>query len=86
MIIEHHLTNLGKRSIATSVYDDNFLVLDNQTIGPDFTITLPFEIRPARPVNCTVPSMEGQSTMSKNCRAATSLELILKGSGKPPRL
>src|SRR5665213_652620 len=40
MIIEHHLTNIGKLSIATSVYDHNFLVLDSQTIGPDFIITL----------------------------------------------
>jgi hypothetical protein len=50
MVIEHHLMNIGKRPFETSVYDHNFLVLDNQGIGPDFTITLPFEIHPAKPV------------------------------------
>jgi hypothetical protein len=61
MIIEHHLTNIGKRSIATSVYDHNFLVLDRQTIGPDFTITLPFEIRPAEPVNSAFGAVDGKT-------------------------
>ena len=61
MIIEHRLTNIGRRSIATSVYDHNFLVLDHQTIGPDFTITLPFEIRPARPVNSTLGAVDGKT-------------------------
>ena len=61
MIIEHNLTNIGKRLIATSVYDHNFLVLDNQTIGPDFTVTLPFEIHPARPVKSALGSVDGKS-------------------------
>jgi len=61
MIIEHHLTNIGKRSIATSVYCHNFLVLDNQTISPDFTVTLPFEIRPAKPVNSALGAVDGKT-------------------------
>jgi hypothetical protein len=61
MIIEHRLTNIGKRSIATSVYDHNFLVLDHQTIGPDFTVTLPFEIRPMRPVNSALGAVDGKT-------------------------
>lgn len=61
MIIEHRLTNIGKRSIATSVYDHNFLVLDHQTIGPDFTVTLPFDIRPARPVNSSLGVIDGKT-------------------------
>jgi hypothetical protein len=51
MILEHELTNIGRRSIQTSVYDHNFLVLDNQPTGPDFTITLPFDIKAAGPLN-----------------------------------
>ena len=50
MVIEHRLTNIGKRPIVSSVYDHNFLVLDNQGVGPDFTVILPFEIHPAKPV------------------------------------
>lgn len=61
MIIEHKLTNVGRRTIVTSVYDHNFLVLDHQTIGPDFSITLPFEIHPARPTNSTFGTVDGRS-------------------------
>jgi len=34
MIIEHHLTNIGKRSIATSVYDHNFWFLIDKPSDP----------------------------------------------------
>ncbi len=61
MVIEHRLTNIGKRPIVSSVYDHNFLVLDNQAIGPDFTITLPFEIHPAKPVNTALGSVDGKT-------------------------
>jgi hypothetical protein len=50
MLLEHRLENTGRRSIQTSVYDHNFLVLDKQTIGPDFVITVPFTIN-AKPTN-----------------------------------
>ncbi len=45
MILEHKLENTGRRVIQTSVYDHNFLVLDGQTIGPDFVVRLPFDIK-----------------------------------------
>ncbi|MGH9581352.1 MAG: hypothetical protein ACRD4O_00255 [Bryobacteraceae bacterium] len=45
MVLEHWLENTGRRRIATSVYDHNFLVLDRQTTGPDFVITFPYAIR-----------------------------------------
>ncbi len=44
MILEHRLENTGRRTIKTSVYDHNFLVLDKQPIGPDFVVSLPFAI------------------------------------------
>ena len=47
MVLEHSLRNTGKRAIETAVYDHNFLVIDNQPTGPDFVVTLPFELRPA---------------------------------------
>ena len=45
MVIEHTLKNTGSRTIQSSVYNHNFFVLDNETTGPDFTITVPFEIK-----------------------------------------
>jgi hypothetical protein len=59
MLIEHTITNTGKRQIETSVYDHNFLVLDGQSTGPDFTVTLPFEILPLKPVKSILGGIEG---------------------------
>jgi hypothetical protein len=51
MSIEHSLSNTGVRAIETSVYDHNFLVLDQQTTDPGFTITFPFAISSDQPPN-----------------------------------
>jgi len=48
LVIEHSLRNTGKRAIQSSVYNHNFVVLDRQPPGPDFTFRLPFEIKATR--------------------------------------
>jgi hypothetical protein len=48
MVIEHRLKNTGQRAIHSSVYNHNFVVLDKQPPGPDFTFRLPFEIKATR--------------------------------------
>lgn len=49
MVIEHTLKNTGRRTIHTSVYNHNFLVLDQQPPGPDLTLTFPFQLASPRP-------------------------------------
>jgi hypothetical protein len=49
MVLEHSLKNIGRLPIRSSVYDHNFLVLDKQPPGPDFTITLPFSVHSPQP-------------------------------------
>jgi hypothetical protein len=49
MVIEHSLKNTGKLPIETRQYNHNFLVLDKAPIGPDFTITFPFDIKTNTP-------------------------------------
>ena len=44
MILEHSLKNTGQKSISTSVFNHNFFVIDNQTTGPDFSVSMPFKI------------------------------------------
>ena len=44
LVLTHSLRNTGTRTIETSVYDHNFFVIDNQPIGPDYSITVPFRI------------------------------------------
>lgn len=59
MAIEHRLRNTGRRSIQTSVYDHNFLVLDKQPISPDFIITVPFTISPEPQLNEKLAEIRG---------------------------
>ena len=45
LVIEHSLHNTGRARITAEQYNHNFLTLNGTAIGPDFVITLPFEIR-----------------------------------------
>jgi hypothetical protein len=49
MRIEHTLKNTGRKAIESSQYNHNFFVIDGQPVGPDTTVTLPFELRANRP-------------------------------------
>ena len=44
LVLEHSLRNTGRQVIETPVYSHNFLVIDGQPSGPDFAITVPFEM------------------------------------------
>ena len=59
MVLEHHLKNTGRRAIQGSVYGHNFLMLDRQTIGPDFTVTVPFEIHSPQPPKNDLAQIRG---------------------------
>ncbi len=59
MTLEHKLENTGRRTIETTVYDHNFLVLDKQPIGPDFEITVPFTIHAQQARRVELARLEG---------------------------
>jgi hypothetical protein len=59
LIIDHTLKNLGRLPILTSVYNHNFLVLDSQTTGPDFSVRLPFSIKSERPIKADLGTVDG---------------------------
>ena len=59
MVMDHTLKNTGKRPIATSVYNHNFLVLDGQPPGPDFVIKAPFEIKTKEPLDKNLAEVRG---------------------------
>ena len=44
MVLSHSLKNDGTKTITTSVYNHNFFVMDDQTIGPDFDVAFPFTL------------------------------------------
>jgi hypothetical protein len=43
--VSHILKNTGNKTITTNMYNHNFLVIDNQPIGPDFVMTFPYNIK-----------------------------------------
>lgn len=49
MVLTHSLRNIGSKPIDTRVYDHNFLTLDHQPTGPDFTIFASYPIEPIAP-------------------------------------
>jgi hypothetical protein len=59
LVIEHRLTNTGRRAIDTRQYNHNFLVLDKVSTGPDFTIAAPFEITSPTPPDATLAEIRG---------------------------
>ena len=66
MVLDHRLRNTGKRVIQTSVYNHNFLYLDRQAPGPDFSLTVPFKIRTSQPLASSLADIrENRITFSK---------------------
>ncbi len=61
MIIEHRLTNTGRKRIETSQFNHNFLVLDGAGPGPDFQITVPFEIKTTQPPDPAYAEIKGNT-------------------------
>jgi hypothetical protein len=59
MVIEHSLKNTGKKPIESNVYNHNFVVLDKQPPGPDFTFRVPFQIKSMRPLNKSTAEVRG---------------------------
>lgn len=79
MRIEQSLRNTGKLPIDTNVYDHNFLRIDGEAPGPDYTITTPFEIQSDRPPNKDFAEIRGNrivylKTLTGQDRVATSMQ------------
>src|SRR5947209_18082940 len=63
MVIEHSMKNIGTKPIRSNMYNHNFLTLDNQPPGPDFTITFPFELKPRRAPNKELGEVRGNQIL-----------------------
>jgi len=85
MVLEHQLRNIGRRPIRSTVYNHNFLVLDKQPPGPDFTIAVPFLIHPARAFGGGLAEIRGQDVVYlRPLRAQDVVETRLQGFGASP--
>jgi hypothetical protein len=79
MEITHSFRNTGKKPISSRVYNHNFLVIDGQPPGPDFTISVPFEIHSQRPPDATLAEIRGKEivyrkTLEGSDRVMTNMD------------
>jgi hypothetical protein len=83
MRLEHKFENTGRRTIETSVYDHNFLVLDKQPIGPDFVVTVPFAIHAHRIQNAELALInEHQFGYRRKLQGRETVSAEFSGFGK----
>jgi hypothetical protein len=78
MQIEHSLRNTGRKPIDTNVYDHNFLRIDGEAPGPDYSITTPFQIKSDRPPNKDFAEIRGNQivylkTLTDQNRVTTAM-------------
>lgn len=59
MVLEHHLKNTGRLPIRGTVYNHNFLMLDRQAPGPDFSVTFPFKLQALLPAKAELGEVRG---------------------------
>jgi len=82
LVMSHRLTNTGRLAIQTNVYDHNFLVLDRLPPGPDYTITVPFEIKTTRPPNPQFGEIRGNRiAYAKALESQERLAIPIQGFG-----
>ena len=59
MVIEHFLKNTGRLPIQSDVYNHNFVSLDKQPPGPDFTVKVPFRIKGGQSLHKELAEIHG---------------------------
>jgi hypothetical protein len=86
MVLEQTLKNTGRRTIQSEVYNHNFLVLDKQPPGPNFTISVPFQIRTPEPLDPGLAEVKGnQFLYTKVLQNEDMVQTLLQGFGDTPR-
>jgi hypothetical protein len=86
MVLEHSLKNTGRRTIHSTVYNHNFLVLDKQPPGPDFSISLPFSIHPTQPPDQRLAkAQENRIVFAKALEDEEMVEIPFRGFGDTPK-
>lgn len=86
MVLEHSLMNTGCRPIESAVYNHNFLVLDKQAPGPDFAITVPFQIQTPRTLDRNLAEIRGnQIVYLKTLEKEDLVQTPVQGFSASPR-
>ncbi len=86
MEIAHRLKNTGKLAIQSTVYNHNFIVLDKQAPGPDFTFKVPFEIQSRRAPNPELAEVRAnQVIFKKPLSGQDELSVFIQGYSNDPK-
>ena len=84
LVLEHSLTNTGRKTIETSVYEHDFFMLDGQPTGPDIHVTFPFTLRALRDV-APLAEVRGNSLdYRRELEANETVSSWLEGFGATP--
>jgi hypothetical protein len=85
MVIERSLKNTGKREIKSDTYDHNFMVIDKQAPGPDFTFQVPFQIQSTRPPKPEQAKIEGDRIVyQKQLSGEDQVAVFIQGFSDSP--
>jgi hypothetical protein len=80
--IAHALRNTGKRPIQSSVYNHNFLYLDRQAPGPDFSLKMPFAVKTTPPLDPKLARVEqNQIVFAKRLEDKETVYFTMQGFG-----
>jgi hypothetical protein len=63
MVIEHRLINTGQKEIRSSVYNHNFVTIDKQGPGPDYTFRVPFRMQVDQPPKKEMAEVRGNEVV-----------------------
>ena len=81
MVLEHSLRNTGSGPIATTQYNHNFFVIDQQPSGPGYRVTFAFDARPSRGIRGPAVIDGRHLTFGRELGQAESVFTELTGFG-----
>ena len=84
LVLEHRLKNTGRKTIETSVYEHDFFMLDSQPTGPDTTVTLPFDLHPAKDLGNLAEVRGKQLLYLRQLAPGQTVFTDLEGFGSTP--
>jgi hypothetical protein len=82
--ITHILRNTGSRLIETDQFNHNFFVMDDQMIGPDFTVSFPFAVKTESDLKDLVKIENNELFFTRELTEG-SIWLLLEGYGNDER-
>jgi hypothetical protein len=85
LVLEHRLTNTGKKAIESDVYEHNFYVIDKQPVGPEIVVKFPFDVHAAGDFHGLAETKGHQLVYLKELQRGQTAQSELTGFGSSPK-